>query len=585
MALSAYPRLAGTLVPVFALRHEKDLGIGDTQAVQEAISFCADHKMGLLQLLPINETGGDNSPYNAVSSVALDPIYITLTPEKVPGLSSKIVEELCPDSLRAELQAGPVQYRRIKQLKLEVLSHAYVEFEAVDLEKGSDHAYEFQDFVEHNIKWLSGYALFRTLMNEYNGARWHEWAPEHQSQVAAEIWLSTSKDREELVRYRQFTAYVQWVAWRQWREVRAWADQHQVRLVGDIPFGVARYSADVWSERSLFDLDWSGGAPAEPYFSGGEFLRKWGQNWGIPLYNWEAHRAQDFAWWKQRVTMTSHIFHSFRIDHVLGFFRIYAFPWQPQENDEYASLTPEEAKEKTGGRLPHFIPRADEPEENADKNCAEGEELLKIIQEVSPQTAMVVEDLGLVPKYIPKLLQKLGIPGFAIPQFIVDPENREYIPKEKMPELSIATWGTHDHAPLVAWYHDLTRRWRGTDGHEAWLELQRLQRFLGLIKEKEEKEPPTFLTEELHEAFLRALMESNSCWTIFVISDILGLDLRFNQPGTATNDNWSQRLDRPLAAYRDDPVIGAKLKFLRKEVRKSKRVPEHIPAPYQGVFV
>jgi 4-alpha-glucanotransferase len=574
MASSAYPRLAGTLVPVFALRREKDFGIGDTQAVREAISFCAEYKLGLLQLLPINETGNDNSPYNAISSVALDPVYLTLTPEKVPGLLPKVLDELCPDSLRGELQAGPVQYGRVKQLKLEILSNAYVEFEAVDLEQGSDRAYEFQDFVENNIKWLSGYALFRTLLNEYNSALWPEWAKEHQNQVAAEIWLSTAKDREELVRYRQFIAYVQWIAWRQWREVRAWADQHQVRLVGDIPFGVARYSADVWSERELFDLDWSGGAPAEPYFAGDEFLRKWGQNWGIPLYDWEAHRAQNFAWWKQRVTTTGRIFHAFRIDHVLGFFRIYGFPWQPQQNGDHVSLTPEEAKEKAGGRVPHFIPRPDEPEENAEKNCAEGEALLKMIQEAAGQTAVVAEDLGMVPRYVPKLLQKLGIPGFAIPQFIVDPETREFISREEMPELSVTTWGTHDHAPLVTWYHDLTRRWRGPDGHEAWLELQRLQRFLGLTRDKEEKEPPTFLSGELHEAFLRSLLEARSCWTIFVISDILGLDLRFNQPGTATDDNWSQRLDRPLAAYRDDSIAGPKLKFLRGEVIKSKRVPQ-----------
>jgi len=571
MADSAYPRMAGTLVPVFALRHERDLGIGDTQAVIEAISFCAEQKLGLLQLLPINETGADNSPYNAISSVALDPVYLTMTPEKVPGLLPEVVTEMVSDSLRAELQTGSVQYRRVKQLKLEILSNAYVEFEAVDLQIGTDAAYEFQEFVEGNMSWLPGYTLFRTLLNEYSGnALWHEWIPEHQGLIIAERWLHTSKDREELVRYRQFTAYVQWIVWRQWTEVRAWADQHQVRLVGDVPFGVSRYSADVWSERELFDLTWSGGAPQEPFFGGDEFLRRWGQNWGIPLYDWEAHRAQDFAWWKQRVTASGRIFHSFRIDHVLGFFRIYSFPWLPQQNAEYAKLNPEEAKEKASGRVPHFIPRPDEPEENAEKNCAEGEALLRIIQEAAGKTAVVAEDLGVVPKYVPKLLQKLGIPGFAIPQFIVDPETREYIPKDKMPELSIATWGTHDHAPLLTWYQDLTRRWKGPNGHEAWLHLQRLMRFLG---ENEKEEPPFLLTEKIHETFIRVLLESKSCWTIFVISDILGVDWQFNKPGTANDDNWSRRLDRPLAAYLSDPIMGPKFKYLREQVIKTQRVP------------
>ena len=575
MVDSAYPRLAGTLVPVFALRHEKDFGIGDTKAVLDAISFCAEHKLGLLQLLPINETGADNSPYNAISSVALDPVYLTLTPEEVPGLLPEILTELVPDSLRAELQAGSVQYGRVKELKLEILSRAYVEFEAIDLAEGTDTAYEFQAFVEGNMGWLPGYTLFRTLLNEYNGnALWHEWNKEHQGLVSAETWLYTAREREEMVRYRQFTAYVQWITWRQWADVRAWADKHKVRLVGDIPFGISRYSADVWAERELFDLTWSGGAPAEPFFAGDEFLRRWGQNWGIPLYDWEAHRAQNFAWWKQRVAATGLIFHSFRIDHVLGFFRLYSFPWQPQENGEYALLNPEEAKEKAGGRIPHFLPRADVPEENAQKNCAEGEALLRMIQEAAGKTSVVAEDLGVVPEYVPELLQKLGIPGFAIPQFIVDPEMREYVPKEKMPELSIATWGTHDHAPLLTWYQDLTARWKGPNGHEPWLDLQRLQRFLGIIKDKEEKEPSVSMTPELHKTFIRVLLESNSCWTIFVISDILGVDWQFNRPGTANDGNWSLRMDRPLDAYKGDPVMGPKLEFLREEVLKTQRAPE-----------
>jgi 4-alpha-glucanotransferase len=570
MVESAYPRLAGTLVPVFALRHENDFGIGDTEAVRQAITFSAEQKWGLLQLLPVNETGDDNSPYNAISSVALDPVYLTLTPEQVPGLQQETLDKMYPAELRAKLQAGPVQYRLVKQLKLEVLSHAYVEFEAVDLEIGSDIAYEFQAFVEDNMGWLPGYTLFRTLLNEYsNNSFWHEWIPEHQTLADAELWLNTAKDREELVRYRQFTAYVQWIAWRQWADVRTWADEKKVRLIGDIPFGVSRYSADVWSEHELFDLTWSGGAPAEPFFAGDEFLRKWGQNWGIPLYDWPMHRAQNYAWWRQRITATGLIFHGFRIDHVLGFFRIYSFPWMPQQNEEYAYLSADDAKLKAGGREPHFIPRPDETDEDAALNCAEGEALLRMIQEAAGSTSIVAEDLGVVPKYVPPLLEKIGMPGFFIPHFIVNPETREFIPRNELPELAVATWGTHDHAPLVSWYTELTRRWRGPNGHEAWLDLQRLMRFLG----ENENEPPVDFTDQLHQAFMRSLLESSSCWTIFIISDILGVDMRFNAPGTANDDNWSRRLDRPLAEYANDPVFGPRLRFVRDEAVKTQRAP------------
>jgi 4-alpha-glucanotransferase len=555
------------VVPVFALRHENDFGIGDTEAMRQAVNFCADQKLGLLQILPINETGDDNSPYNAISSVALDPVYLAMNPGAVPGLLPEMLADLAPDSLRAELQKGSVQYRRVKQLKLELLSQAYIEFEAVDLEEGTDIAYEFQAFVENNMGWLPGYTLFRTLLNEYNNnPLWHQWAPEHQTLVGAETWLTTAEDRDELIRYRQFTAYVQWIAWRQWLDVRAWADRHRVRLIGDIPFGVSRYGADVWSERDLFDLTWSGGAPPEPFFTGDEFLKRWGQNWGIPLYNWPAHKAQDYAWWKQRVTSSGKIFHAFRIDHVLGLFRIYSFPWLPQQNDEYVHLTPAEAKEKAHGREPHFIPRPDEPADNAALNARDGEDLLRMIQEAAGETAVVAEDLGVVPKYVPGILQKLRIPGFAIPQFFVDPETRQLIPKGFMPEISVATWGTHDHAPLVTWYNDLAARWKGPNGHEPWLELQRLMHFLG----EDENAPPERFNDQLHRCFLRNLLEAKSCWTILVITDVLGLELRFNQPGTASDDNWSQRLDRPLTAYAGDPRIA----FFRDEVQRTDRAPQ-----------
>jgi 4-alpha-glucanotransferase len=571
MADSPYPRLAGILVPVFALRHEKDFGIGDTEAMRRAIAFCAEHKMGLFQVLPINETGEDNSPYNAISSIAIDPVYTTLTPELVPGLQQETLDAMFTSEVLADLRSGPVKYQKVKQLKLEALSHAYVEFEAVDLETGTDIAYEFKQFVEDNMGWLPGYTLFRTLLNEYsNNALWHEWIPQHQTLADAEIWLATTPDKEELVRYRQFTAFVQWIAWRQWADVRAYADEKRVRLIGDIPFGISRYSADVWSEHELFDLTWSGGAPPEPFFSGGEFLRKWGQNWGIPLYDWPMHRAQNYAWWRQRITATSLIFHGFRIDHVLGFFRIYAFPWMPQQNDEYTFLSAEEAKVKADGREPHFIPRPDETEEDALLNCAEGEALLHMIQEAAGPTAIIAEDLGMVPKYVPGLLEKMGIPGFAIPQFLIDKVTREYLPKDKMPLLGVTTWGTHDHSPLVSWYEELTQRWRGPNGHDAWLDLQRLMRFLG---EPDNVEPPDKIDERMLDVFLRALLESRSCWAIFVISDVLGVDWRFNAPGTATDDNWSVRLDRPLPDYANDPVIGPRFKFLAEQITKTDREP------------
>ena len=130
----------------------------------------------------------------------------------------------------------------------------------------------------------------------------------------------------------RFYRYVQWIAHLQWTAIKSYADERGVGLMGDIPFGVSYYSADVYSRRDEFALDWSGGAPPEPYFKDDEFTQKWGQNWGIPLYRWDVMRTRELAWWRQRVRGVRKIFHVFRIDHVLGFYRIYAFPWRPERN-------------------------------------------------------------------------------------------------------------------------------------------------------------------------------------------------------------------------------------------------------------
>ena len=136
-------------------------------------------------------------------------------------------------------------------------------------------------------------------------------------------------------------------------------------------------------------------------------------------------------------------------------------------------------------------------EQDRGRTWDEGEALLKMIQDAAGNSTVIAEDLGMTPKYVPKLLTKLGIPGFLIPHFSVDPELREYVRKGDFREVSIATWGTHDHQPLVEWYHDLTRRWKGPEGHEAWLELQRLMRFLG------EDETPQSAIIRKHEGTVR----------------------------------------------------------------------------------
>ena len=182
------------------------------------------------------------------------------------------------------------------------------------------------------------YAFFRALMEENkNRETWDHWREAHRDVESARAWLAalSPKCGDAFRCADHFSDTCSGSPFDQWIATRSYAEERGIALMGDIPFGINRCSADVYSRSDEFALDWSGGAPPEPYFKDDEFTQKWGQNWGIPLYRWDVMRTRNLAWWRQRVRGVRKIFHVFRIDHVLGFYRIYAFPWRPGRNPEF----------------------------------------------------------------------------------------------------------------------------------------------------------------------------------------------------------------------------------------------------------
>ncbi len=564
--IDATKKIAGLLVPVFALRRNGDLGIGDTESVMDAIDFCNRHALKVFQVLPINETAPDNSPYNAISSIALDPVYLTLSPETVPGLSAKMIADNVSEQDLERLSDGPVKYSEVKALKLKLLFAAFKVFEKDKSKKQAD----FAAFCQAEKNWLDDYALFRALIDEEGGnVCWTWWRQEYQTPKTARRAVATAGNAAQIEEKVSFYKFVQWVAFAQWRNVRQHADEKGVELMGDIPFGVSRYSADVWSKPQLFELKWSGGAPPERYFQGDLFTQKWGQNWGIPVYKWDAHLHEDFAFWRNRVKKVAEIFHYFRIDHVLGFFRVYAFPWLPERNGEFVELTEAEAKKLTGGELPHFIPRDDETPKNCKLNCADGSEYLKVILEAAgDKCGVVAEDLGMVPDYVRPRLKELGIPGFTIPIFERVEADRSFKTRDKHEVLSLVTLGTHDHEPVKTYYEGLCRWWHGENGHEGWLEVNRLMKFLDW---PEGQDPPTEFTPELHRRFIEILTQCRPWLAVFMVSDLLGSNQRFNEPGIAGDSNWSQRLAMPLDVYERTQPFSDALGWLDQALVKSER--------------
>jgi 4-alpha-glucanotransferase len=570
MKLSPENSLAGILTPVFAIRTEDDLGIGDTDGLRQMVDWCHRHGLNVLQTLPINEISDDNSPYNAISSLAIEPTTIAISPRHVPELPAAKYRELASPELLTELREGRVDYARVKTLKRGLLEAAFVGFLRRHFNADTERGRSFDRFLKENSDWLADYALFRALMEENGGLpAWDRWPVEQQSPRSARAWLLSlpEKRRDALMRKQLFFTYVQWLAFSQWEGLKAYAAALHVYLMGDIPFGVGRYSADVWANRLIFDLDWSGGAPPEKVFKVDPFTEKWGQNWGIPIYKWDELRRRDFDWWRTRVNNIQKVFHLYRIDHALGFFRIYSFPWTPEHNAEFLPLSEHEAYVKTGGRLPGFKQFPDDTPEHKAANQQQGEEVLRVLQEASRDTTIVAEDLGVVPNYVPKSLEKLAMPGFRIPSLFRENDN-SYAKAASYPRLSLAQPATHDHPPLAAVWAD---RWRaihdGKDVDNNWLELRRLMDFAGLAGE-----PPHEFTDSLHEAYLRALLRSPSWLAVVMITDVFGQTIRFNTPGSVSPDNWSQRLDLPVSQLDQDPSLLAKTETFARLAREAGRV-------------
>ncbi len=570
MELSPAQPIAGLLTPLFALRTENDLGIGDVGSLRELIDAAADAGIRLVQLLPINETGGDNSPYMAVSSVALEPATIFISSDSLADLpADEFAAQLKKVDLK-KLRTGPVVYPDVKRLKLALLARAFENFSKNELGKNTTRARKFRAFVHGQACWLEGYALFRVLMEE-NGVneRWDLWPAHQKSAAAAAEWIAALpvKRRKEFEKRMRFYKYVQWIAFGQWHEASAYAASRGIALMGDVPFGVSYYSADVFGQPELFDLKWSGGAPPEPYFKDDAFTQKWGQNWGVPLYRWDVMRDSNFAWWRNRVRTVREIFDIFRIDHVLGFYRIYCFPWRPPENDAFLPLTHEQARAKTGGELPRFIERPDDTPAHCEQNRAHGDELLKVLLEETGEHRLVGEDLGTVPPYVRPNLTSLGIPGFKIPMWekrndgwLID--GAEYQP------LSLATYATHDHEPLKARWERLFKvaKARTGESHGAWEELRKFAAFAHI----DLREPQPW-SDELHEKLLRALFNSRSWIAVAMITDIFGSDQRFNTPGAIADANWSQRLPHTIAQWRTEPALKKKLQAVASLLRESGR--------------
>lgn len=307
-------RTAGIVAPLFSLRSEQDWGIGDFATLREAIDLVAEAEMHALQLLPINDTTfardkGDSYPYNAISVDALHPIYADLS--ELGGLSDPARQQAFEEEA-AELRSLPqVDYPRVLALKERYLRAAFAERGSTELA-----SLDFSAFFAESEHWLRPYALYCVLRDQHSGVPPSHWAGWEQYDALRAATFAEKPEVREEIRYYY---WLQFVLDRQLRAVRRYAEERRVFLKGDLPIGVAPHGVDVWIDPSLFHTDQSAGAPPDDFAADG-------QNWGFPTYDWERMQTDDFGWWRKRFARQAHYFHAFRIDHILGFFRIWEVP-------------------------------------------------------------------------------------------------------------------------------------------------------------------------------------------------------------------------------------------------------------------
>lgn len=558
-------RRAGLLIPAYALRHARDLGIGDTAAVKDAIEFCAENGFSVLQILPIHETFGDHSPYNPISSRAHSPALVSITPADVPGLTHAMIEQAAPESWLVQLRDGNVRQEAVYPLKTQILLTAYYHFTDLQAEGLQG---EFREFREAQAGWLDAYTLFRLLVREYEGnTQWSDWRPEHRTFESASNWLLQHPARDDLEDLRAGFAFIQWVSYRQWKSVRVSAEEHGIRLMGEMSFGVGINSSDVWANPSLFDLDWSMGTRPLAHFDTTKDAERWGQNWGLPPYRWENHRATSFAWLRGRVAWEKEFFHGCRLDHLRGYFRAYMFPWQGgAKHVEFSALTEEEAAVKTGGLLPRFVPGPDEDPLTAAMNELQGREIIGQIIDAAGEMDLVAEIMGEMPDYMRNTLEDLQLANLSFPQLLRNGTGA-VIPPDEFRELSLVTYANHDNAPLASMYIHLLTEARELPGGPGATNLEALRRFADF-----DAPLPDTLDDEFLASLQAALFRTRSRLAVLMCSDLLGIPLRFNLPGSYGRGTWSDRLEMPLHELSRHPVYGPRVALAADLIRSTGRI-------------
>ena len=472
---------AGTVIPVFSLRTEGSFGVGDFGDLKQMVDWCDKTRQRILQVLPINDTNmtgtwQDSYPYNSISIYALHPQYCDL--RQLPAIKDE-AKRAEMEQLRQELNALPqIDYERMFKAKMDYL-HLLFEQEWTK-ESKSD---EYKTFFEQNKEWLVPYAAFCYYRDLYGTAEFQKWPA---SATVAATQKTTFRAKKQL----QFWYFVQYHLDRQMQDAHAYARAHCVILKGDIPIGISRDGVEAWVEPKYFNLNGQAGAPPDPFSADG-------QNWGFPTYNWDEMLKDGCQWWVRRFRKMAQYFDAYRIDHVLGFFRIWEIP-VPEKSGLMGQFAPAlgMSKEEIEGygvqfsdglflvdhkRADRWHPRIAVQFQEAYERLSEEQkfcfnrlyndyfysrnnqfwyqEAMKKLPRLTQATRMLVcaEDLGMVPDCVPWVMNELRILSLEIQSMPKDPSVR-FGHLSQYPYRSVCTISTHDMPTLRQWWDEDNER-------------------------------------------------------------------------------------------------------------------------------
>lgn len=490
-------------------------GIGDLGDVAYwFVEFLVASGQHLWQVLPLGPTGYGDSPYACFSAFAGNPLLVSPEYLIADGLLSK--EDLNP---LPHFSADRVDFGEVVKFKQLILAKAFENFKQPHHNKLRQ---AFHKFCREKASWLNDYALYRALKDVHDGKAWNTW----DIKLVRREPRALGHARKEHHLAIEAHKFYQFLFFKQWRKLKAYCNERNIKIIGDIPIFVAYDSADVWTNPELFKLDKKGnptvvaGVPPD-YFS------ETGQLWGNPLYNWTKMRESGYLWWIHRVKSVLELFDIIRLDHFRGF----AASWEVPFGEKTA---------KNGKWVP-----------------TPGRDLFTVLKATLGELPIIAEDLGVITPDVVALRDDFGFPGMRILQFAFggDTENHD-LPHNYLRN-SVVYTGTHDNDTTVGWFNSQANLGSTRTAEQ----IEHEHRFcLEYLNSK---------GKHIHWDFIRAVMASVAMFAIVPLQDVLGLgsSARMNLPASEKG-NWNWR-------FQATDINLEMASQLRKMAKVYGRIPPH----------